>query len=89
VGDRHYRASVKDQAAQAGEPEEVSQVSFTVKELDRVVKFVHGLNQLAAEHGVVLDSYSDQFVAVDGKDTPFHLRWADEESQYVSMVVPL
>jgi hypothetical protein len=70
----------------------VKQWTFTVAELDRVVKFLHNLNELSKGYGVVLDSYSDQFLALaDDKgadaETVLQALYSDEAEQYVLAVV--
>lgn len=62
---------------------------YSIKELDRVLKYVNELNRLGLSHGIRVDSLADQFVALDGEETVFTLRTDDENELYVSIVVPL
>lgn len=69
------------------------QWTFTVAELDRILKYVDNLNKLTDGYGVALDSYSEQFVAlVDEKndrvnETVFQALYSEDTKQYVLAVV--
>jgi hypothetical protein len=43
---------------------------LTLGELNRVVKFIDGLNMIGSTHSVTLDSMSELFLTIDGQDTP-------------------
>jgi hypothetical protein len=80
---------VKDEASQAGESEVSStKYTFTTDELIRIVTYVEELNEIETS-GVKVDSYSDQFLAVDGVPTPFSIRLDDDGTYNVSVVVSL
>lgn len=63
------------------------QWTFTVQELDRVIKFLNNLNELSKGYEVVLDSYGDQFLALSGKETVFQALYSEDVEQYVLAVV--
>lgn len=46
---------------------------LSVNELDRTVKFLHDLNELAHKHKIGLSSYEDIRLTMDDQDTPFIL----------------
>lgn len=63
----------------------MKKIDYTVADLDRVVKFLDGLNKLAAVHKVGLTSYEDIVLTMDERETPFAL--ASEDDSTLSLVV--
>lgn len=60
---------------------------FTPNELRTIIHFLENLSD--GHSRVKVDSYGDQFLVLDGEETPLYLRQADDGSHYVSVVVPL
>lgn len=46
---------------------------LAIGDLDRVVKFVHDLNEMAHKHNVGLSSMEDIYLTMDGEELPFVL----------------
>lgn len=62
---------------------------YSVVELDRVVKFLDGLNKLAAVHKIGLSSYEDIILTMDDEETPFRLDASASAGEALLLVVSL
>jgi hypothetical protein len=93
VGDRRGDGPEQVEAAQAGIAEKVMSMyptikyDFTPNDLRTIIHFLENLSD--GHSRVKVDSYGDQFLALDGAETPFYLREDDNGTHYVSVVVPL
>lgn len=65
----------------------MKRTAFGITELDRMVKFVHELNELGKKHQVGLSSGDDIYLTLDGDLTPLILDSYD--SNDLSVVVPV
>jgi hypothetical protein len=66
----------------------VKKALYSVADLDRVVKFLDGLNKLGAAHKVGFTSYEEILLVMDGDETPFAFR-GDVDGSAVSLVVSM
>lgn len=60
---------------------------YSVTDLDRVVKFLDGLNKLSAIHKVGFTSYEDVVLVMDGEETPFTFDSITPAGEALSLVV--
>lgn len=63
--------------------------SFEIDELNRVVKFVHALEELSVAQGVRIDSLDGTYLIVDGRDTQLFVHSTDGSPYVVSAMVSL